>query len=397
MMRSRLPLEDEAKVVSLCQALIRLPSVSGQEAAVIEYAGKYLRQQQFDEVFTDQYGSLVGIINGSRPGPTILFDGHADTVPVEPGTWKRDPYGGEIEGRRLYGRGASDMKGAIAAFLTAVTAYAEACRGNFPGRLAVALTAYEELFEGVAARRISELVRPDFVVIGEATNLALNCGQRGRAEVVLEARGRSAHSANPEKGVNAVLLMLKALTGLSELPPADDSELGKGIAVVTDIISAPYPGASVVPAFCRATLDRRLVRGESPESVLTAIRHVLERLEADVQVSLARDERICYTGEKIAAEKFFPAWYFSPSEPFIRSIVDAFEREQTELRRGIYGFCTNGSHYAGERQIRTVGYGPSHEYLAHIADEYIEVDDMCAAVEGYRRIIGTWHDNWETY
>jgi acetylornithine deacetylase/succinyl-diaminopimelate desuccinylase-like protein len=133
--------------------------------------------------------------------------------------------------------------------------------GDFPGEIYVAGVVYEELYEGVSARKISEFVRPDYVIIGEASDLNLKIGQRGRAEIVLETVGKPAHSANPEKGVNAVKKMMKLLAALEDYVPGEQEGLGKGILELTDIISTPYPGASVVPERCTATLDRRLLVG----------------------------------------------------------------------------------------------------------------------------------------
>ena len=97
----------------------------------------------------------------------------------------------------------------------------------------------------------------------EASQLNLKIGQRGRAEIVVETFGKPCHSANPEKGINAVYKMEKVIEAIRGLVPTEHPVLGKGILELTDIKSAPYPGASVVPEYCRATYDRRLLVGET--------------------------------------------------------------------------------------------------------------------------------------
>ncbi|MDR3211627.1 MAG: YgeY family selenium metabolism-linked hydrolase [Planctomycetota bacterium] len=384
--------EQKSEVTGLCQELIQQPSNSGQEGGVAAALARFMRSKGFTEVVVDRYGSVIGTIRGKRPGPAILYDGHIDTVPVpEAGVWKHDPYSGEITNGKIYGRGSSDMKGAVAAMAAGAAAFAAENGGDFAGTIHVAGVVFEELFEGVAAREISSHFKPDVVVIGEASELNLKIGQRGRAEIVLETLGVPAHSANPEKGVNAVHSMLKLVEEVEKIVPGEQAVLGKGVAVLTDIISTPYPGASVVPSHCRATYDRRLLVGEKPAEVLKPYQEAARRLaQADPKfqglVSFAKGKEKCYSGDFIEGERFFPGWLFDIQEEFIQKSLAGLEA--IGLKPGIshYSFCTNGSHYAGEAGIKTFGFGPSRENLAHTIDEYIEVAQLHAAMGGYMAI-----------
>lgn len=381
------------KTLDLCSRLIQAKSNSGEEAEVVAVAAEAFRNLGYDSVSIDGYGNVIGCIKGNRSGCRVLLDGHIDTVPVdEPEKWMYDPYGGVRIGDRIYGRGASDMKGAMAAMICAGAYFADDCNRDFPGELYVACVVYEELYEGVAARRISEIVQPDYVVIGEASELNLKIGQRGRAEIVLETIGKSAHSANPEKGVNSVKKMMKLLAALEDFQPKEQEGLGKGIQELTDIISYPYPGASVVPFRCVATLDRRLLVDDTKESVLVPIQQTIDRLaKADPDfhaiVSLRSETRTCYTGNEIYAERFFPGWLFQREEPFIRNAYEGLREAELDPMITTYSFCTNGSHYAGEKGIRTIGFGPSRESLAHTLDEYILTEQLEKAADGYAAIL----------
>lgn len=231
------------EVIALCQTLVRSPSNSGQENGVVDALRSFMQSKGFDDIFVDEYGSITGTIKGKRPGPTILFDGHIDTVPVpDPSVWKHNPYAAERVDGKIYGRGTSDMKGAVAAMACAVANVAEATQRDFGGTLCVAGVVHEECFEGVAASLISKRSKPDIVIIGEASECNLKIGQRGRAEITVETFGVPAHSANPEKGVNAVLSMMDLCQALAKIVPPSHPVLGKGVAVLTDIISTPYPG-----------------------------------------------------------------------------------------------------------------------------------------------------------
>ena len=252
--------ERKEELIELTRALVSKRSESGHEAEAAGVLERYMRGRGFDQVTVDGLGSVIGMIAGNRPGPRVLFDGHLDTVPVaDPAAWTHDPYGCEIAGGRMYGRGTSDMKGAVAAFTAAAHFFAQDRNRDFPGEIYIAGTVHEECFEGVAARSVSRIVRPDYVVIGEASQCDLKIGQRGRAEIVVETFGVPAHSANPEKGVNAVYAMCKAVEAIRQLPCPEHPVLGRGILELTDIKSAPYPGASVVPSRCRATYDQGLL------------------------------------------------------------------------------------------------------------------------------------------
>ncbi|WP_180950215.1 YgeY family selenium metabolism-linked hydrolase [Pygmaiobacter massiliensis] len=381
--------ERENAVIELCQALIQQKSYSGEEQGVVSVLKDYMRENGFDEVAVDDYGNLVGCIKGNRPGKKLLFDGHMDTVPVsDPAEWKYPPFAAEIHEGRIYGRGTSDMKGALSAMVCAAANFARDTEKQFAGEVYVAGVVHEECFEGVAARAISKAVNPDYVVIGEASQLNLKIGQRGRAEIVVETFGKPCHSANPEKGINAVYKMAKVIEAIRTLAPTHHPVLGNGILELTDIKSAPYPGASVVPEYCRATYDRRLLVGETKETVLAPLKALLARMmeedpELKVKVSYAVGQEKCHTGHEITGERFFPGWLYDEKETFVQDVASRLKEMGYMPSITQYNFCTNGSHYAGEAGIRTFGLGPSQENLAHTLNEYIEIDQLAKVTDCY--------------
>ena len=384
---------NEWELIRLTQELIRSRSYSGEEKGVADILAGYFRENGLDDVHTDKYGNIIAVAVGNRPGPTVLFDGHIDTVPVpDSSVWTHDPFGAEVEDGKLYGRGTSDMKGAVGAMSVAAVDFVREHGRDFAGKLAFAGVVHEECFEGVASRLISEAVRPDIVVIGEASEMNLKIGQRGRAEIKVETYGKSVHSANPEKGVNAVYKMTKLIERLKSVRPPENPRLNKGILELTDIKSVPYPGASVLPSLCLATYDRRLLPGETKESVLKPVEEVILQMEKEdpdfkAKAYFALGEEECYTGEKISGERFFPGWLYDPEEEYIRKCKKKLDELGISPELTVYNFCTNGSHYAGEAGIRTLGFGPSRENLAHTVDEYIELDQLFKAREGYKGIM----------
>ncbi len=382
-------------VTELCSGLVRAQSLSGEEHDAVSHLRDAMESIGFDSVEIDRYGSLVACIAGSRPGPSIVLDAHIDTVPVQnEAEWSHPPFAGEIAQGKLYGRGTSDMKGSLAAMTIAAADFALACNGDFAGRIYIAAVVCEELFEGVAARSVCELTQPDYVIIGEASEQNLKIGQRGRAEVVVETTGVPAHSANPQKGVNAVTSMRKLLDEIDGIAPPHSVTLGDGILVLTDLISKPYPGSSVLPKLCIATFDRRLLPGETETDVLAPLQACIDKLTAKdasfhATTYIRTDSIACYTGEHITAKRFFPGWEESHDTDYVTAVLDALRAVNRNTALSTYSFCTNGSYYAGEAGIRTLGYGPSHESLAHTTDEYIALDELYTAVEGYQAILRT--------
>lgn len=381
------------KLIGLCQDLIRQSSYSGEEEKVAALLKQAFSDLGYDEVFTDSYGNVIGCIRGNQPGKRILLDAHIDTVPVpDAGSWQQQPFGGERIDGKIYGRGASDMKGALSAMVAAAACFAADTQREFAGDVFVAGVVHEECFEGVAARKISEKVCPDYVVIGEASELNLKIGQRGRAEIVVETFGKPAHSANPQQGLNAVYKMTEVIQRIRQLPLTTHDVLGDGILELTDIKSSPYPGASVVPDYCRATYDRRVLVGESKEDVLRPIQQLLaEMAQEDPQLTAtafyAQGSEACYTGNRIEGERFFPGWLAVEQDAYVQAVYKGLREAGLEPQLTHYSFCTNGSHYAGEAKIPTVGFGPSRENLAHTIDEYIEIEQLRKAAEGYYGII----------
>lgn len=390
---------EQGELIALCQDMLATRSYSGEEKAVADLMLSFMRAKNFDMAYTDEYGNVLGCIRGKRPGKRILFDGHIDTVRADNvSDWHHDPFGSEMDGSRIYGRGATDMKGAVAAFMFAIERFARLTNRDFAGEIWVAGVVHEECFEGVSARKISAAIKPDLVVIGEASEMNIKCSQRGRAEILLETYGVPCHSSNPEKGVNAVYAACRIIDRFRALPPIEQEGMfGKGIMELTDMKSEPYPGASVVPHYCRVTFDRRLLVGETRESVLSPLQAIIDEMMQDdptlkAKVSFTAGEEQCYTGAAIAADRFFPAWRVPTDSDFVQAIYKAVCDMGYEPQLTGYSFCTNGSHYAGEAGIPCIGIGPSRENLAHTVDEYIEVSELLDISRYYTAVLNAMMD-----
>jgi putative selenium metabolism hydrolase len=376
---------DQALIDFTC-ALVRLRSVLGDESLVAEHVSREMRRLRFDHVEIDKTGNAVGVIRGLNDGPTVLLDAHMDTVDVVPeDAWTRDPFGGEVDDGRIWGRGTSDMKGALAA-MTYAAAGLE--RSALSGTAVISASVGEESIEGAALRDVMERHQPDFVVIGEASGLDLVRAGRGRAEFVVETIGRPAHASNPEQGINAVHRMAAVIAEIEKIAMPTDPFVGHGVMCLTDIVSVPWPAHSVVPSGCRATYERRLLPGEERERVAAELLEACARAgAADTTVRLAYTDYRTYTGTRWDEPKWFPPWQFPEDHPLVQAALRGLRAAGLQPALSSYQFCTNGAYSAGVAGVPTVGFGPSTEQHAHVIDEFLVIDQLLAARDGYAGII----------
>jgi putative selenium metabolism hydrolase len=343
----------------------------------------------FSEVWGDPIGNVVGRI-GPGHGPTLMLNAHMDTVRVsDRDSWSRDPFEASVEDGVLYGLGSCDMKGGLAAMLYGARLVQDA-GVTLNGDLVVACVVQEEQCEGLGTRVVVEEggIRPDWVVLGEPTNLNVSRGQRGRLEMRLVTHGRSAHAASPHLGDNAIYLAARLVFGLEMLAEqlGEDEFLGRGTLAVTDIASNAS-SRNAVPDSCALIIDRRLTLGENETKALAEVQRVIAREGVSADVEVTRYRTTSYTGYECDTREFYPAWVIAADHPLVNAMVQA---AQTELRRRpqvtCWGFSTEGVFTAGEAGIPTVGFGPGREECAHAADEHVRMDDVYAAAQVYAQL-----------
>ena len=267
-----------ADVVEMAQDLIRIPSPTGREGRIAAFVRDVLTWAGFQARVND-HGTVVAILRRGA-GPTLVFDAHLDTVEAEAFEWTHHPFAGEIADDKLYGRGASDMKGALAAMMAAGQALA---RSPLQGTLILTGTSWEEHFEGhtlglALEGLIAQGLRPDAVIIGEASEMNIKRGQRGRTRIHVDIQGQAAHSAHPERGINAVYKASDLIQAIRAMPLPHDDLLGDGIVELIGIHSFPEPVDSVVPYACRVSYDLRLLPGQTRESVLAQFGQIISAL-----------------------------------------------------------------------------------------------------------------------
>jgi len=364
---------DEKDLTSFCRALIGTESPSGEEGEVAKIIADEMNKLGFDRVEIDGVGNVIGIIEGYSDS-TIVFDGHMDTVgPGNLDSWQVDPFSAEIIDDWIVGRGAVDMKGSIAAMIYSASKLKEV-RNN----LYYVFVVHEEDQEGFGIKYFLEerKIKPDLVVLGEATGLKVAVGHRGRVELLLKIYGRASHSSMPDLGENALLEGCRVLLKIRENQYTLPSHPVLGRASIAPVAMKCSPGEiPVIPDCCEILLDRRTIPGESKEDIISWLKGFVQKGEIQVRRKLVK----CYTGYKQEVEGYFPAWYMNG--PFARRVAKLLGTEIT-----VWRFSTDGAYTAGEAGLRTIGYGPGNQELAHCPNERISLKNLIKSVDGYVKI-----------
>jgi putative selenium metabolism hydrolase len=378
--------KDEGRIASFLADLIARPSLSRRENEVVQRIGEEMAALGYDEVTVDELGSVVGRIGD---GPVhIVLDSHIDTVDVgDPSSWRTEPFTATVEHGIMYGRGASDNKAATAAMVHGAALIRRLDLDTSRFTVFVVGTVQEEDCDGLALEHLLTKVipDPDVVVLGEATDLQVYRGHRGRAEFAIHTRGRAAHASAPERGVNAIYRMQPIIEQVEALNErlAVDPFLGKGTVVLSKV-ECQTPSLNAVPDGCTIYLDRRLTIGETVEGAVAELEALPAVQAGQAAVELLRYEGTAYTGVTRAIPKYFPTWVTPEDHPAVQAGVEA---ARTALGRtpqvGRWVFSTNGVSSAGRLGIPTIGFGPANEVYAHTADDQCPISDLPVAAAWY--------------
>jgi len=377
-------------VVELAAELVRTPSVNpgGRENAGPTYgeaamAGKVnseLKRLGASDIRTTYplagRPNVLGYFDcGAQQ--TILFEAHLDTVPTD--HMSISPFAGEVRDGRLYGRGACDVKGPMAAMLAAIAHATTSGRCNH-NILFAAVCDEEAGFSGVRhfLDTLPEEWRRDihFAVVAEPTDLAPVAAHKGVVRWNVEAQGVAAHSSTPHLGRNAIYSMADALQRLrahAEELSARPPHATLGSPTLSVGVVQGGSAVNVVPDFCTAQVDRRLVPGEKPEAALEELRKVLGEL---IDVSISQP--------LVAA----PAFEVSTSGAAVSACLGAAAAVGIDSTPQFANYCTDASFYPAHG-IEAVVFGPGSIQQAHTADEFIEVEQLRLGVNAYQQILAT--------
>lgn len=366
-------------VVELTRQLVQIRSINppGNEEECARWLAAYLQYFGFDTrlvPFGEGRFNLIAEMRGKREGKVLAFSGHMDTVPLGTAPWSVDPFAGEVREGRLYGRGATDMKSGIAAFLVACIESRDALLDTAGVRLL--LTGGEETgCDG--ARALTESV-PDYhenvgaLIVGEPTRNFPFVGHKGALWLQGLASGVTAHGAMPESGVNAIYKAVDAINKLRKLDLVHRHPLmGRASMSVGTI----HGGINVnsVPDHAAFEVDFRTVPGMEHDELRTDLVRLL--------------------GDEVQLAPFVdvPPLESSALDPWIQSVFLCCSQYVGAVVPRTVPYFTDGSVLAPQsRAFPVVILGPGEPQVMHKTDEYCEVDRLREGVDVYKSILTNW-------
>ncbi len=372
-------------IIQFMRDIVAIPSYDSQIGPVGERIAQEMRKLGFDEIRFDVQGNILGRIGN---GPNILlYDSHIDTVGIgDPEAWDWDPFVGKVENGILYARGACDEKGSTPGMVYGLAIARDL--GLLEGWTAYYFGNMEEWCDGIAPNVLVEVegIRPDFVVIGEPTKMQIYRGHKGRVEMKVVAKGRSAHAASNELGDNAIYKMLPVIAGIRDMEPqlGDDPFLGHGKITVSDM-HVKTPSINAVPDEATIFIDRRMTFGEDKDEAVAQVAALIPKdQEKDFEVSILQYRDESYTGFVFEVEKYFPAWALPEDAAIVQAGVAAASAYLGRpVPTGKWNFSTNGIYWMGKAGIPSIGFGPGDEIYAHTVLDQVPLQDVVDATGFY--------------
>ncbi|HSB71221.1 MAG TPA: M20 family metallopeptidase [Candidatus Methylomirabilis sp.] len=367
----------------LCD-LVAIPSYGGQEEAAVGYLARRFKTQGIPYRITELDGKPLNVVAEIGDGPrTIILNSHLDTVPPgEQPPWLTDPLTPVEKDGLIYGRGAGDAKGCLAAMIMAFEELAKR-RAALPAKVILMAVGAEERGGLGSKIEVAQGLRADAAIVGEPTTLAPMLAHKGVLRLDVEVTGRAAHASDPEAGLNAVVAMAPIVSALdrlaTEVRRRSETYTGRASLVISTITGGV--ALNVIPARCVISIDRRVLPTETDADATREIVEVVNRaLPAASGASV-----------EVRKVRFVPPSCTDPKA----DIVAAAERAVSAvLGRSVQaiGFSAtcDMTYLVNDGGIPTVILGPGSIDVAHQANEHIAIDQMALAVQVYLRTIEAW-------
>ncbi|MCC6683286.1 MAG: M20/M25/M40 family metallo-hydrolase [Phycisphaeraceae bacterium] len=365
-------------VIELLQAMVRTPSVSGNESALGDYLVDLAQRWKLDVQRLPLHGQpdqiLITVTADRAEASCLLFDSHMDTVSVEGMTI--DPFAAELRDGRIYGRGSCDTKGTGAAMLWALRCYAE--QHERPNRIALLFSVDEEVaMAGIRAFVRDDLPRLDLkpaaVIVGEPTDMHPIIAHHGLVRWRITTRGIAAHSATPSAGYSAISDMVRIVTAIESqyIPTVTAADPLTGPAACSVNTIRGGSSANIIPDRCVIDVDRRLTPAEDAASATVALQRILAPLQVNHEC------------RAVVQHPPLTTRYNAAIVQQARDVLAAMNLPTMTL--GV-AFATHAA-YFDEAAIPAVVLGPGDASPAHSKDEYVEAAQVERGVELYQRLM----------
>lgn len=364
------------------QRLIRTEGLPGNERETAELMRDEMEKLGYADVQIDAAGNTLGRIPGGS-GSAMMFNTHLDHVDVgDHARWPHPPFAGERHDGSIWGRGAVDIKGPLAAQVYGVARLLR--DATVPaGDVWVSAVVQEEI-GGVGARYLATQMQPPVVIIGEPSSNELRRGHRGRSLLTVHIVGRSVHASVPEKAVSPYDVLAQVLVRLSELDMATQEDLGAS-SVAPTLIRTDQTSSNVIPGEIWLDLDWRHVPGESGDQARAKLQRLLDDclVEGATATAILPTEHLTsWTGFETDMEGNNPAYVLAADHPALLAAHSALEPiiGSTDAV-GMWNFATDGGHFAAAG-LACIGFGPGDEFLAHTVNEHVPIQQIATALDG---------------
>jgi len=388
--------EHRDDMLTFFREIVAIESTDSNIGEVGKRVEAELNKLGYDEVWWDKMGCIIGRIGDEDADYHLLYDSHLDTVGIgDPDEWDWHPFEGKEEDGILFARGTCDEKASTPGMLYGLAIARDL--GLIPDNMAVYYFGnIEEVNEGGSANAfvMTEGIRPDYVVVGEPTNLNLCRGQKGRVEYQITAKGKSAHAASNHLGDNALYKLLPIVEKIKNLQDELPSDDFLGDAKITLTSVEVHAGSrNVVPGAVTAYVDRRLTAGEDAYTELERLQSLVGEND-DITITIPEFDEASYTGFIFPLEMVYPTWVLEESHPFVQAGLKTAQELDMSPEITKWDFSTNGIYWAGKAKIPTIGFGPGEEQYAHTVLDQVRLDDVIKATEWYALfplIVGELH------
>ncbi len=375
------------ETVALLQSLVRIPSITGNEAQIGVFVADFCRGIGFQvEVLEAAPGrpNIIATWDSGTPGPTLLLNDHLDIIPPGPlEYWTHPPFAAEIADGRVYGRGTIDTKSGVSTLLIAAKALRESGIG-IHGKLVLLFVCDEEVGGKLGIQHVAKSgrLKADMAIVAEPTTMQVEIATKGRMNIGITTRGVATHGARPWLGHNAIEDMARLVLELGQLGEKIKAKhhplLGHGSLNVGIIEGGTVP--NMVPNKCRIEVDRRLIPSETQEAVLAEFQQVLEFLRRSTPGFSSEMEQLLW----------WPGYAIDAAEPIVTTICHAFE-QVVGHKPVIAGkdAGTDASWINTLGGIPVVMFSPGNGKEAMNADENVAIADVITAT---KVIAQTVHD-----
>ena len=374
------------EIVKTAQELIQINSQSTQESDLAEYTKNKMHALGYDEIVTDRWGNVFGIMHGTGGGSSVTLNCHMDVVyESDHSKWKYPPFSGEIAEGKIWGRGASDTKGTFAIQLYIPVMLREL--GMMPkGDIVVSGVVCEEIGGfGAMMQTNDEFMLTDYVIIGEASenDLAISC--RGRCCCLVTVKGKSCHASTPYLGKNPFDVIGPLLTEIKNIPLGYDEDMGYSTITATNIKTSEK-GTNIIQNEVVLYIDYRQVPCDTIDVAVEKVKQAVERCNVEgfeVTVEPSRSPVTTYTG---ATEMGFDGekpFSVAADEDYVVFCKEVLEKVTGhEIKTKGWNFATDTGHYA-EKGCKCIGYSPAEAALCHTTMDNIDIEMMKEAEVGY--------------